>query len=151
VNIKRCLSVLVLIAVFFTYTTMDLRAAALQTPDTPHAVSSQDLHKAVQASDLQATANRKAVQNFFARPEVSAQIQRVGIAPDRISSSVALLSDSEVLRLNQQIMAMDLQKETTGLGAGAIVAIVLGGVALLILICYLLYRDAEDNGYHYSW
>lgn len=111
-NMKRCLSVFVLLAVFFAYTTLDLQAAALQTPTAPHAVSSQDLHQAVQVSDLQAGANRKAVQEFFARPGIAAQIQRVGIAPEGISSRVAMLSDSELLRLNQQIMTMDLQKET---------------------------------------
>jgi hypothetical protein len=148
-NTRRCLSVFVLLAVFFAYTTMDLQAAALQAPNTPHAVSSQDLHRAVQASDVQATANRKAVQDFFARPGVAAQIQHLGVAPDRISSSVAMLSDSEVLHLNQQLMAIDLQKETAGLSKGAIVAIVLGGVAVLAIICYLAYRDAENN--NYTW
>lgn len=147
-NMKRCLSVFVLLAVFFTYTTLDLQAAALQTPVAPHAVSSQDLHQAVQTSALQTNANRKTVQEFLARPGVVAQIQRVGMTPEQVSSRVAMLNDSELLRLNQQIMAMDLQKETAGLSSGAIVAIVLAGVAGLALIIWLEVRAIDDMN---SW
>lgn len=145
---KRCLSVFVLLAVFFAYSTVDLQAASPQAPNAPHAVSSQDLHQAVKTADVQANADRKAVQDYFSRAGIAATIQRVGMTQEQVSSRVAMLSDTELQSLNRQIMAMDLQKETAGLSGGAIAAIVIaavaGGVALSLLY-YYLWRDTIDS------
>jgi hypothetical protein len=141
---KRILSVVVLVAMFSMYTTNDLQAAAIQTSTSSHAVSSQELHQAVQASNQQTKANRKSVQDFFARPEVNAQIKRIGVSPEKLASSVSMLSESDLQSLNQQIMSMDQQKATAGLSKGAIWAIVLGGSALLAIVIWLNYRAVDE-------
>jgi hypothetical protein len=141
---KRILSVFVLVTVFCMYTTSDLQAAAIQTPTTSHAVSSQELHQAVQISNQQTNVNRASVQDFLARPEVKKQIQSMGIKPETLTARVATLSPSDLQHLNNQIMAAGLQKETSGLGKGAIIAIVAGGVALIVLCVVIIVVAADD-------
>jgi hypothetical protein len=151
-KVRGILSIITVIAVFFMYSTQDLRAAAAnnqaQTART-HAVSHSDLHQAVQASQQQANQARKSVQDFLARSEVRTQIQRLGIAPEKLMTQVAMLSDSDILHLQKQVMSADLQKQTSGLGAAAIVLIVIGGVAAMVLILYILYRASDENIYYY--
>lgn len=151
-NLRSILSIITMIAFFLLCSTQDLQAAAAadqaQMART-HAVSQSDLHQAVQASQQQANAALKSVQDFLARPEVKAQIQRVGIAPDKLTAQVAMLSNSDLLRLQKQIMGADLQRETAGLSGAAIALIVIGGVAALVLLLYVLYKASEDENVFY--
>jgi hypothetical protein len=128
--VKRILSVFVLLAIFFAYTTYDLQAAAIQTPTVSHAISSQELHQAVQASDQKANEARKAVRDFLTRPDLAAQISSVGLRPGEIAARIQMLNDAEVLLIQQQIMKENLQAETAaGLTrAGKVMTIV--GIAL---------------------
>jgi hypothetical protein len=130
---RRGVSAFLLVAVFFAYSAVDLRAAG-------HTVSSKELSQAVQNSSQQIAAERKSVNDFFARPEVQAQIKKMGIE----KLNTALLSDSEIQQLNKQIMSSDLQSQTSGLSKGAIWAIVLGGVALIAIITWLEVRAIDD-------
>lgn len=98
----------------------------------------------VEASNQRTNATRESVQEFFTRSEIRAQIQRFGFAPDRISSHVAMLSDAELNQLNQQLMAMNVQKGAAGLSKGAIWAIVLGGIALIAIVTWLEVRAIDD-------
>jgi hypothetical protein len=92
---------------------------------------------------------RELVNQLMARPDVQKQLRRVGVAPAQMAASVARLSDEEVLRLQQQVMAAELQGAPAGLSTGAIIAIVCAGVGGLILLTWLLIESTEDDLYYY--
>ncbi len=148
-NVRSFLACITVFAVFFMYSTQDLQAADQAQASRVHAVSQADLHQAVQVSHTQASDARKAVHDFLARPEVTTQIQRFGVTPERLMTRVSMLSDSDVLQLEKQIMNADLQKETAGLSGAAIALIVIGGVAAMVLILYLAYRASDETIYYY--
>jgi hypothetical protein len=148
-KVRSLLAAVTVFAVFFMYSTTDLVAAEQAQASRAHAVSRADLHQAVQDSHTQASNARKAVHDFLTRPEVTTQIQRFGVAPERLMTQVTMLSDSDVLQLQKQIMNTDLQKETAGLSGAAIALIVIGGVAAMVLILYLAYRASDETIYYY--
>jgi hypothetical protein len=156
---KRILSVFVLMAVFFVYTTYDLQAAAIETPTLSHAVSTQELHQAVQASDQKANEARKAVQDFLTRSDVVAQISRVGLNPGEVAARVQMLNDADVMFLQQQIMKEDLQSATAaGLTKGGKIMTVIGVVLLaagLIAVAthwdYEFWEGSGDEGWSIAW
>jgi hypothetical protein len=54
------------------------------------------------------------VKDFLERSDVRTKIERMGFEPAAVSSRVALLNDSEILRLQSQVMAADQQSRTAG-------------------------------------
>ena len=72
------------------------------------------------------------MQDFLARSEVRTQIERIGFEPANISSRVALLNDSEILRLQSQVMAADQQIRTAGMPGWAIALIAVGATLLVL-------------------
>jgi hypothetical protein len=141
--VRRGLAALVLVSVFFAYSTIDLQAA------DKHVVSQEQLHQAVLYSDHQISLERKAVQDFIDRPEVQAQFKAMRLSPEKLKA--AMLSDKEIQTIHQQIMTWDAQKNTAGLSKGAIVAIVLGGVAILALVIYLAVRAVDETVDDYDY
>ena len=123
--------------------------ADTSTAANAHSVTRTELHVAVQTFHGQTVAARKSVNDFLARPDVRTQIRRVGLAPDRVMSRVAMLSDEEILRLQQQVMTADLQKTPAGLSSGAIIAIVAVAVGGSLLLLWLLVQEAESAYYLY--
>jgi hypothetical protein len=125
----------------FATTTQGLNAAdsvavaqdKLAANHRSHTVSRTELHQLIQDSQKQVFESRKRIQNFLARPDIKAEMQHAGGNLKKISLEVALLSDEEILSLNQQMMSLDLQKETSG-GAGKVII----GIILLALSIYLL-------------
>jgi hypothetical protein len=140
---KTWLSMLTLIVFVGTAFTHDLRAADAggQSQTEVRLVSGLDLHKSVQAAESRAREARAGMRAFLARTEVSSQIRRMGLSPDRLAAQLATLSDAEILRLHQQTMNAKLQGEAAGLSKGAIWAIVLAGIAATILINVLLWPE----------
>jgi hypothetical protein len=140
---QSCLSLLTMIVLFFATTTQGLQAAdsvaaaqdKLVANDLPHTVSRTVLHQLIQNSQKQVFESRKRIQSFFARPDINAAIQHAGGNLEKINFEVALLSDEEILSLNQQMMGLDLQKETAG-GAGKVIV----GIILLAISMYLLVK-----------
>jgi hypothetical protein len=127
------------IAFLFTVTTQDLRAAEVGIPassDKFHTADSTDLHAAVQASSDEVAAARKSVQNFLARSEVQDRIEQMRLDPAMIGSRVSQLSDSEILRLQAQVMAADEQIRTAGISNGIIALIVIGVIVVVVLIIF---------------
>ena len=139
------LATLTAIAFLFAVSTQDLRAAAATGPGTRewlHVVAKGELHDAVSASSAETAAARKTVQDFLARPEVRNQIERMGFDPAVVASRVALLSDSDLLRLNGQVMEADQQMRTAGIPTWAIVLIIVGVVlGVLMILAYYLIDD----------
>jgi len=140
---KTRLSLLTLIVFLAAAFTQDLRAAdaVRQVRTDLHLVSGPELHKTVQAAESRAREARAGMRALLDRTEVSSQIRRMGLNPDRLAAQLAALSDAEVLRLHQQTMNAELQGEAAGLSKGAIWAIVLAGIAATILINVLLWPE----------
>ena len=95
------------VAFLLAVSTQDLRAAEAANPGSGerlHVVAKAELHGAVVASSAEAVTARQSVQDFLARSEVRTQIERMGFEPAAVSSRVALLNDSEILRLQSQVM-----------------------------------------------
>jgi hypothetical protein len=155
-NFRSILSLVVLIVFCFAYTTQDLQApAANEIAPTKsvgevrtHAVSQSDLHQAVMASQQQANEARRVVREFLARPAVKAQVQRLGLIPDKVAAQSAMLGDNALMRLEQQIMNADMQNETAGLSKTAIILIVVAGIVGTILLIWLLVEASEDIYYY---
>jgi hypothetical protein len=138
---RSCLALLTMMTLLFATTTQGLQAAdsVAAAQDKPganhlsHAVTGTELHQIIQASQKQAFESRERIQNFLARPDIKAEIRHAGSNLEEINSKVALLSDEEILSLNQQMMSLELQKKTSG-GAGKMII----GIILLALSIYLL-------------
>jgi hypothetical protein len=128
------------IAFLLMISTQDLRAAEAVNPGSGerlHVVAKAELHGAVVASSAEAAAARQSVKDFLARSQVQSQIERMGFEPAAVSSRVALLNDSEILRLQSQVMAADEQIRTAGMPGWAI-GIIIGGVAFGVLLGLLI-------------
>jgi hypothetical protein len=123
------------IAFLLMISTQDLRAAEAANPGSGerlHVVAKAELHGAVVASSAEAAAARQSVKDFLARAEVRTQLERIGFEPAAVSSRVALLNDSEILRLQSQVMAADQQVRTAGVPPwGWIVIIVLIAIGIV--------------------
>jgi hypothetical protein len=127
------------IAFLLMISTQDLRAAEAANPGSGerlHVVAKAELHGAAVASSAETATARQSVQDFLARSEVRTQIERMGFEPAAVSSRVALLNDSEILRLQSQVMAADQQARTAGVPVWGwiiiCVAIAIGIVGLAI-------------------
>ena len=132
------------ITFLFAVSTQDLRAASAILPspgEKLRALGTTELHAAVLASSAEAVAARKSVQDFLARSEVRDQIERMGFEPALVASRAALLSDSELLRLNRQVMAADQQVRTAGLPGWAITFIVISAALVVLVILIDHYID----------
>src|SRR5512139_1086864 len=128
------------VAFFLAVSTQDLRAATAADPaygGKLHVVAKAELHDAALASSAEAAAARQSVKDFLARSQVQRQIERMGFEPAAISSRVALLNDSEILRLQSQAMAADEQIRTAGMKASTIALIIIAAVVGVALIIYL--------------
>ena len=123
------------IAFLLMISTQDLRAAEATNPGSGerlHVVAKAELHGAVVASSAEVATARQSVQDFLARSEVRTQIERIGFEPADVSSRVALLSDSEILRLQSQVMSADQQIRTAGMPGWAIVVIAVGATLVVL-------------------
>jgi hypothetical protein len=131
------------IAFLLMISTQDLRAAEAANPESGerlHVVANAELHGAVVASSAETAKARRSVQEFLARGEVQDQLERMGFESADVSSRAAQLSNSEILRLQSQIMAADQQSRTTGVPVwgwvviGIAIAIGIAGLAILYQI-----------------
>ncbi len=135
------------VAFFLVVSTQDLRAAEAANPGSGerlHVVAKAELHGAVVASSAEAATARQSVQDFLARSEVRTQIERMGFEPADVASRVALLSDSEILRLQSQVMSADQQIQTAGFPGWAIVLITVGAVLGVLIILAAIYYGNEQ-------
>jgi hypothetical protein len=114
-------------------------------------VSPAQMHQAVRASEVRAAAARASLDQLLQAPRIQQQLRSAGLAPDVVRAQVARLSDAEIARLEAQVMPDGLQAATAGLSSGAIVAIVIAGVATIALCVYVIYKAADDinNDYYY--
>jgi hypothetical protein len=113
-------------------------------------LSSSKMHKAVQDTRVQASDARRAMDQLLQTAPIQTQIRRVGMSPDVIRAKVAALDDVEIVRLQAQVMPKGLQQNTAGLSSGAIVAIVVAGVAGIVIFYWILLREV-DEAYDYSY
>jgi hypothetical protein len=109
---KRILSSIILLTVFFTYTTYEVQAAVIQTAGASHVISSQEMQEAVQASSQTAAEAKQAIQEFLMRADISAQIAKAGLRSSDVVARVQMLSDAEIMDMHQQIMKEELQTST---------------------------------------
>jgi hypothetical protein len=144
-RIRMIFTVVTGVAFFLAVSTQDLRAADAANPGSGsglHVVTKTELHGAVVASSAEVATARQSVHDFLARSEVRTQIERMGFEPADVSSRVAQLSDSEILRLQSQVMSADQQIRTAGMPGWAIVLITIGVVWLvLVIIAVTLVED----------
>jgi len=138
-HIRMVFAVVTGIAFFLVISTQDLRAIEAVNPvskDNLHVVAKAELHGAVVASSAEAAKARESVQDLLSRSEVQTQIERMGFSTADVSSRVSLLSDSEILRLQSQMMAAEQQAKTAGVplwGWIVICILIAIGVAALII------------------
>ena len=152
-TIRGFISIVAVAALVFATSLQDLRAAGPAVNEKPdlagvaafRSTTSVELHQVVQESHRRGLEARRSVEGFLARPEVRNQIRNLGISSETLAARVALLSEADVLRLNDRIMASDLQNAPAGLSSGAIVAIVLIAVAGGILLLWLLIEEADED------
>jgi hypothetical protein len=138
---RSCFSLLIMMTLFFATTTQNVGAAESVPSDETkaersnplHVISSTELHQSIQNFQKQAFESRKSVQDFLNRPEVIAEIQKMGGSPENYKAQAALLSDNELINLNRQMMSWEIQEETAG-GAGR----TLIGLIFLALSIYWL-------------
>ena len=114
-----------------------------------HSVTSAQLHQAVQSAHAKVAASRNGMNEILARADVQSQLRLLGLAPEKVRAQVSMLSDTEIVQLHQQVMSAELQQARNGLSTGAIVAIVIAGVAGLILLWWLVWHTTEDIIYYY--
>jgi hypothetical protein len=136
-RIRMIFAVVTGVAFFIAVSTQDLRAAEAANPGSGeklHVIAKAELHGAVVASSAEGAAARKSVQDFLTRSEVRTQIERMGFEPADVSSRVAFLNESEILRLQSQVMAADQQIQTAGFPGWAIVLITIGAVLGVLMI-----------------
>lgn len=145
-TVRGFVSIVALAALIFATSVQDLRAAGPmgQAGTVPskmaafHATTTAELHQAAHASYKQGREARKSVEEFLARPEVRNQIQHLGIAPERLTSQIAKLSEADILRLSDQMMAADMQKAPAGLSTTAIVLIIVAAAVGTGILIWLL-------------
>jgi hypothetical protein len=139
---RSCLSLLTMMMLFFTTTTQGLQAAdsvaaaqdKLGANHFSHTVSGTELHQLIQNSQKQLLESRERIQSFLARPDIKAAIRHAGGNVEKINLKVALLSDEEILGLNQQMMSLDLQRGTSGGAAKVIIGIILLALSIYFLV-----------------
>ena len=141
-RLRRPVAAATVCAFVFTFSAQTLCAA-----DT-HSVTSAQLHQAVQASHARAVTARKAMDDLLARPDVQSQMLHVGLAPSKVRAQVAMLGDTEIVRLHQQMMTANQQQAPAGLSSGAIVAIVAVSVGGLIVLYWLAWHTVNDIYYY---
>ena len=116
-----------------------------------HSVTSAQLHQAVQSAHAKVAASRKGMNEVLARADVQRQLRLLGLAPEKVRAQVSLLSDTEIVRLHQQVMSAELQQARNGLSTGAIVGIVIVGVAGIILFNVLMYNYLKEKSPYYYY
>jgi hypothetical protein len=131
-----------------------LVVAALPAPvsaiERPRAASGADLHRTILTQRAQVEHARANVQAVLAQTDVQARIRRVGLDARVLATRVSKLSDAEILRLESQLMDARVRLGTSGLGGGAIAAIVIVGVAGTVAIMYII-LSALDTEADYSY
>jgi hypothetical protein len=110
-----------------------------------HSATTAQLHQAVQTSHARVLEARQAMDRLLARPDVQNQIRHAGVAPDKVRARVAMLGDSEILRLHQQVMTPDMQQASGGLSEGAIIAIVVAAVGGFVLLAILVWYASDQT------
>jgi hypothetical protein len=148
-TMRRVAAVVTLISFVLVFPARDMCAATPDGQAPVHSVSRTALHQSVQSSHARVAEARALVNQFMARPDVQKQLKRVGVPPAQMAAQVAALSDQEIVRLQQHVMAADLQSAPAGLGTGAILAIVFAGIGGMILLTWLLIESAEEDYYWY--
>ncbi len=139
--VRRMLSVFVISALVISAVTPALLAAE------QHVAMPAQLHKAVQNSNMQMVAARECIQNYIARPEVTAQLQRYGVRLSDVNTRVATLSEPELLFLQRQIMREDMATATVGglTKAGKILTFI--GIPVAVAGAIMLAKGNDEDDY----
>jgi integral membrane sensor domain MASE1 len=145
VRIRKAVATVVLISLVGLWPA----SSALEAQQA-HGVTSAQLHKAVLTSSEQVAAARTNITGLLERGDVQKDLHRLGVSPQRLQAQVGLLTDADVLKLQGQMMNAQLQNARSGLSSGAIVAIVLGGIAGSVMILWLELRAIDDDTYYYN-
>jgi hypothetical protein len=144
-RVQRVIAVATIAAFLFTSSAQSLFAA------DPHVVTSAQLHQAVQASHAKVAAARQAMDTFLARADVQRGIKRVGLEPTDVRQRVAMLSDTEIVKLHQQVMSIQQQHMAAGQDQGADQALML--ILLLVIIAVVVavvyWAVWYNSGYYY--
>ena len=144
-RIRMFFAVVTGVAFLLAVSTQDLLATTAADPGSGgevHVVGTAELHRAVFASSAEAAVAWQSVRDFLARSEVRSQIERMGFEPADVESRVALLNDSEILRLQSQVMSADQKIRTAGMPGWAIVLITVGVVlGFLMILAAIAYND----------
>lgn len=141
---KRVIAVVTLVLFVFTFSAQNVAWAS-----EIHSATTAQLHQAVQASHARVLEARQAMDNLLARPEVQSQFRHVGVAPDKVRARVAMLSDSEIVRLHQQVMTPGMQQASGGLSQAAIIVIIAVAVGATVLLAVLLVWAENNTIYYY--
>ena len=143
-RLQRVVAVATIAAFLVTSSAQTLFAA------DPHAVSSAQLHQAIQASHAKVMAARQAMDTFLTRADVQRGIKRVGFEPTELRQRVAMLSDTEIVKLHQQVMSIQQQHMAAGQDqADQMLMLVLLLVIIAVVVAVVYWAVWYNSGYYY--
>jgi hypothetical protein len=114
-----------------------------------HVVSGADVSARLGEAAAARQADLADLGAFLASPVGLQAAKVVGADPAKVQARLAHLSDAEARDLANRARTLTADP-ASGLSSGAIVAIVLGGLAVMGLLIWALY-EAEDDEYDYYW
>lgn len=144
-RVQRAVAVATVCAFLFTSSAQSVFAAG------PHSTTSVQLHQAVQASHARVVAARQAMDDFLARPDVQRGIKRVGLAPAQVRQRVAMLGDGEILRLHQQVMAVQQQQVAAGQDPNSDMLLLILIIVIVAVLAAVIYWVAYYNSTVYYY
>jgi hypothetical protein len=114
-----------------------------------HVVSGSDVSARLEEAAAARQADIAEIGAFLGSPAGQQAARALGSDAAKLRSRLSHLSDAEASDLARRARALTADP-TSGLSSGAIVAIVLGGIALTVLLIWALAQAEEDlNDYYY--
>jgi len=121
---------------------------AVPVPAADHIVAASDVSARLGEATVARQANLEDLSAFLTSPAGQRAAQILGADTAKLQSRLSHLSDAEARDLAGRARALKTDP-SSGLSSGAIVAIVLGGIALTVLLIWAASSSANDTVYSY--
>ncbi len=123
---------------------------AVPVPAADHIVATSDVSARLGEAAAARQANLAELSAFLGSPAGQAAAQALGANTAKLQSRLSHLSDAEASDLALRARALKTDP-SSGLSSGAIVAIVLGGIAVSVLLIWALAESSDDPGDPYYY
>ncbi len=125
-------------------------AFAAPAPAADHVVVASDVSTRLGEAASARQADLADLGAFLSSPLGQQAARRLGTDTAKLQSRLYHLSDAEASDLARRARALSVDP-SSGLSTGAIVAIVLGGVAVTALLIWATYESSDDPGDPYYY